>query len=277
MLGGLRSAQARSTQGAADGEEENSVMDQDLTALSYWFPKLEAAGLPVPRTKILDMPEPAQAVIWAAFDGEPGDTSALSSFAHDLAEAAKDFGYPFFLRTDHTSGKHNWDDTCFVASPGRIEEHLFYIAEFSELCGFPGLPWTRWVVREFLPTIPLGVCAKYGNMQICREFRFFVDGGEVRCWHPYWPLQALQEGGAPADLDYADMCHVAEEKASHGASWRRARDLAKAAGNAAGGGSWSVDILETRRGWVITDMAPAVKSYHWPECPHQHRTGGTGL
>jgi hypothetical protein len=43
--------------------------------------------------------------------------------------------------------------------------------------------------------------------------------------------------------------------------------FAKAAGCAVGG-AWSVDILETKRGWFVTDMAEASKSFHWPECPY---------
>lgn len=34
------------------------------------------------------------------------------------------------------------------------------------------------------------------------------------------------------------------------------------------GGAWSVDILETERGWMVTDMAEAHKSFHWEGCPH---------
>ena len=45
------------------------------------------------------------------------------------------------------------------------------------------------------------------------------------------------------------------------------RNLASAAGKAVGG-EWSVDILETRRGWYITDMAEAYKSWHWEGCPN---------
>jgi len=37
-------------------------------------------------------------------------------------------------------------------------------------------------------------------------------------------------------------------------------ELASQAGKACGG-QWSVDLLETDRGWYITDMAEAVKSY----------------
>jgi hypothetical protein len=45
-------------------------------------------------------------------------------------------------------------------------------------------------------------------------------------------------------------------------------ELANAAGRAVGG-VWSIDLLETRRGWMVTDMAEAHKSWHeWPECPN---------
>lgn len=32
--------------------------------------------------------------------------------------------------------------------------------------------------------------------------------------------------------------------------------------------AWSVDVLETRRGWFVTDMAEAARSFHWPGCEH---------
>jgi hypothetical protein len=44
--------------------------------------------------------------------------------------------------------------------------------------------------------------------------------------------------------------------------------IAIAAG-AALGGAWSVDILETKRGWFVTDMAEAGKSWHWPGCKNE--------
>jgi len=54
------------------------------TALSYWFPKIEAAGIPVPRTKILRMPREAREAIWAAFDGKGG-----VGYAHENREATQ--------------------------------------------------------------------------------------------------------------------------------------------------------------------------------------------
>jgi hypothetical protein len=231
----------------------------DKTALSYWFPRIEAAGLPVPRTILLNMPEAAQESIWAAFDGnEAGNPKA---FFDEIANAAAEVGYPAFLRTDHTSGKHDWNRTCFLPNEESIPNCVFSIAEFSEINGMFGeLPWTRWAVRELLPTIPIGHCQRYGDMPICREFRVFVTDDNIRCWHPYWPLHALEQGGAVYDgeFDYEAFCNP-------GAEQPRLEDIAIAAGEAVGG-SWSVDILETAKGWFLTDMAEAHKSYHWDGC-----------
>lgn len=232
----------------------------DPTALSHWFPKIEAAGLPVPRTKLFKMPADVQQEIWEALDGKPGE-GRIADFAKQVAVLAADFAFPIFLRTDHTSGKHEWRRTCFVTRPEDIGSHLVAIAEYSEMVGgIMGMPWDSWAIREMLPTIPLAVCPAFGDMPVCREFRFFVENDIVLCAHPYWPAKALQQGGVGPDAMhfYESLCRMDDEPELH--------RLASAAGKAVGG-AWSVDILETRRGWVITDMAEAHKSFHWEGCP----------
>jgi hypothetical protein len=238
----------------------------DRTALSFWFPKIEAAGLPVPRTKIFKMPTDAQEVILNAFDGKTDNGTALIDFARWVAAEAAELGFPLFLRTDHTSGKHGWRDTCFVPGPDALPKHMFGIAEYSELASIMGMPWDTWVAREMLPTIPFGVCPHYGDMPICREFRFFVDGDEIICQHPYWPANALERGGVRLNAhDFHKLSTVRDTGEMQVVS-----DLARRAG-AACGGAWSVDILETKRGWFVTDMAEAHKSFHWPDCPQEER------
>lgn len=233
----------------------------DLTALSYWFPKLLAAGLPVPRTTIVKMPEPAQRSIWAAFDGEDAPDSDPKPFFAEIARAAAEFGYPCFLRTDYTSDKHSWLNTCFLPDEASIPQHVFNIAEFSECASMIGLPWDTWAVREMLPTRRMGTCPRYGNMPICREFRFFLEDDRVVCRHFYWPHDSLIEGGADPDFDYEAMCGFQDGEEAELTA------LASAAGKAVGG-AWSVDILEMKRGWFVTDMAEASKSFHWEGCPH---------
>lgn len=246
-------------------------MDQratDKTALSYWFPKLEAAGLPVPRTLFISMPKEAQAAIWAAFDGSdgaPDEIAALQAFLGELAGLVREVGLPAFLRTEHTSAKHSWKHSCYVTSdePKQLGSHIFSIAEYSEINDmFGGLPWDRWVVREYLPIIPITTCPRYDDMPTCREYRFFVEGGEVRCWHPYWPLEALERGGG--DLSVHDRLTAAPD--DYETVFRLAHHAARAVD-----GAWSIDILETKRGWFVTDMAEAHKSFHWEGCEQARR------
>lgn len=234
------------------------------TALSYWFPIIESAGLPVPKTKILRMPEEVAKEIWGIFDGiEP--KGLVQPFFDEIDIAANAYGYPCFLRTDLTSGKHFWKDTCFLESAKDIASHVFRIAEFSELADLIGLDWNTWIVRELLPTIPLGVCTKYGNMPICQEFRYFVEDGTVKCHHPYWPLWTLEEGKPDKKIDYDSFCEIENEQ--------ELSVIASKAG-AVVGGAWSVDLLKTKRGWYLTDMAETSKSFHWEGCPNNPKKVG---
>lgn len=234
-------------------------MKDEKTALSYWFPKIEAAGLPVPRTTIVKMRREAQLEMLEFLDGDRGGGQHLREFTAELTKAAAEIGYPVFLRTDYTSGKHDWRHTCFILEAAVIPSHVSALIEYSEMVDIMGLPWDTWVVREFLLTMPLAVCPHYGLMPVCREFRFFVDGGDVLCFHPYWPRQALTEGGIedPAAI-YERLCEME--------NLPELSALASSAG-ASVGGAWSVDLLETERGWFVTDMAEAEKSFHWEDCP----------
>jgi hypothetical protein len=234
----------------------------DKTSLSYWFPLIEKAGLPVPKTEILMMPPESQAIIWMAFDCKGKDEELpLEPFYDELRAAAQRLGLPCFLRTSQTSAKHQWKSTCFLDSVEKLRQHVFDIVEFSECADMMGLAWDTWVVREMLPTIPYGTCPRYEDFPVCKEFRFFVDDGKALCFHPYWPLESLEQGGwepdAPLDVAYADLCRLDDES--------ELVALAEKAGKAVGG-SWSIDFLETKRGWFLTDMAEAHKSYHWKGC-----------
>jgi hypothetical protein len=235
------------------------VSSIDPTCMTYWLPRLQSAGLPVPRTELIAMPEEAKRDIYRLFDGQNLSGQA-EPFFQEIRRAAAAIGYPAFLRSSYTSAKHNWEHTCYLANPDQVASHVAGIIEYGEMASFEGLPCDWWAVREFLPTRPLAVCERYGNMPVCRELRVFVKDAQVLCSHPYWPLNALVEG-----------CVEDPERASAELSQISDREellnLASRAG-AAVGGTWSVDVLETARGWYITDMAEGYKSWHLPECPY---------
>jgi hypothetical protein len=247
--------------------------ERDKNCFSYWFPKLKAAGLPVPRTVITE----TEVELVALLDGE--SPSGFTLFLEQLRAAGDQLGWPAFLRTGHTSGKHHWKRTCYLPSADKLSQHVAALVELSACADVMGLPTNVWCMREMLPTKPVFTAPAFGDMPICREFRAFVDGGEVKCLHPYWPHEALMRGfpslradsfeerhELPCDFDLPDDF---EEKyaalSDLGDDEETIRTLASQAG-AALGGTWSVDLLDTDRGWYVTDVAEAARSFHWEGC-----------
>jgi len=234
------------------------ISNMDLNALSYWFPLLESAGLPVPKTIIVPMCADASLSASYLIGGDKIEDPhpELDIFFQKMKTAADQIGYPAFLRTDHTSGKHEFSQTCHVTSAETLNRNIFRLVEFSELCSVFGLPHNNWALRELLPVKTFGTCPNYSDMPVAREFRMFVNDGRVECYHPYWPLKALQDGGHSGD-GYQDLCKPDNEE--------DLLDLARRAGRAVPG-HWSIDILDTQRGLYIIDMAVACESYHWEGC-----------
>lgn len=248
-----------------DAIKEERLFRLDYNCLSWWFPKLLRAGLPVPKTRIVTIPtQGIRSAFFRVLDGKDLGSDARDWLAV-LKLAVEEIGLPCFLRTGHTSDKHNWRTTCYVANAIRFDlgSHVLRLIEFSECADIMGLPWNIWAVRELLPVRPIATL--YRGMPLVREFRCFVEGDKLLCCHPYWPWNAVEEGfadhKAPDGLEakYKAICETSE------AERRDIAELATAAGKACGG-QWSVDILDTDRGWMVTDMALANESWHWPGC-----------
>ena len=226
----------------------------NVNCLSYWWP-LIAPLVPTPRTEIVQSED-----LSPILDGEI--PVGWGEFLASMNVARGKIGGDCFLRTGQGAGKHNWSKTCFLPETANIARHVAELVEWSALVDIIGLPANVWCVREMLPTTPIGVCPDYEGMPVCREFRFFAEGGAVKCWHPYWPLDAINEGGLAGDFQfgwYEEFCRLDDPEPK-----RLAEIVSRAVP-----GAWSVDILETKCGWFVTDMAEASRSFHWPECPSQ--------
>ena len=194
------------------------------------------------------------------FDGK--QTGVLDGLCVTLDSLARSsgIGYPFFLRTGHFSGKHDWENTCYVKDKVDIRSNLIRLANMEVIVGASAgavNPFCVWVVREMLPTKPRLVCTAYGNFPIARELRVFVDGSRVAYHVPYWPDGAIEEG-SPKELDWAEKLNELQSFSAD--ELAELCSLASRAGGACRG-RWSVDLLETDCGWYITDMAEAEKSY----------------
>lgn len=227
----------------------------DRNNLAYWFPPLQAAGLPVPATEIVE----TDVNLLQLLDGNYPD--GFDAFMKELEGAVKRIGLPCFLRTGHTSGKHEWRRTCMLSDRNRLGWHVAALVESSALADMFGLPTQTWVVRELIQTEPLFHCLNYEDFPVTREFRFFVENGAVTHWQPYWPAGACEQGKPDNDgwdvlLDEASQIDAPERE--------KLEALAIAAATAVDDGYWSVDLLQDAGGaWWITDMADGAQSFRY--------------
>jgi hypothetical protein len=226
-------------------------MDLDLNSLAFWFPKLADAGLRVPRTEIVT----TNVELVELLDGNK--PAGFDAFVSELETAAATIGFPCFLRTGHGSGKHEWQDTCYVATRAEVVPHLVALVDWSHSVDLWGLPTDVWAVRELIATQPL--FHAFNGMPITREVRLFVRDEAVEHVQGYWPEDAIN--GA----DQADWRErLAAAQTFDAPTLAEVRDIACRAVAAVGGGYWSVDCLEGEAGqWWLTDMALGERSFRY--------------
>jgi hypothetical protein len=230
------------------------------TSLLYWYPLIKDI-LPTPRTEIVPVSDEDIGGLFKALDGK-GFPEILQT---RLFTAAGHFNYPLFLRTDFTSGKHDFLHTCFVQSDQEILSHVVALFE-DTLC--KDISIGAYVFREFV-MLDWGFKA-FRGLPISRERRYFVEDGKVLCHHPYWPEDAIEfhhihgtTGDWKKILNF-DLNIETPDEIHH---------LTKMAEtfSTAVPGAWSVDFAKTKFGspadWILIDAAEAFRSWHPSNCP----------
>lgn len=229
----------------------------DKSRLSWWYPRLQSAGLNdvMPRTTIIpyqgaDSPS-------KLLDGvtPEGWQRLVYDVGIAVAAEAEASSWPVFLRHDLFSGKHGYAQTCKIASLDQVSAHMTEMVVLWHMENwFASGGDDVWCVREWL-TIKRAVWSAFAHMPIGRERRYIVEDGRVADHFPYWPVAAIEWGspervkraiGSVSDEPYQEIFHLTP--------------LAIQAGKALGG-SWSIDFMETTRGWFLIDCALADESW----------------
>lgn len=221
--------------------------DIDRNDLAFWFHKLQATGVPVPRTIVVHTDGPI----------------ALTTLVEQLERSALSLGgFPVFLRTGHGSAKHDWRDTCCVLEGERLRYHVLRLIEWSESVDMIGLSTQTWVVREMLPLVT-AFHAFPGLMPINKERRYFIENGRVLCHHFYWPAAAIY--GADCD-NWQSLLDALNEETPN--ETRMLTAMSERVSRAFDG-AWSLDWAATTDGrWLAIDMADAARSWHAEDCPN---------
>lgn len=225
-----------------------------------WLPKIEAVGLPTPKTIIIPYAHHECAGI---FYGEKPEE--FESLIQSVRTACEEISYPVFIRTDLASAKHSGPSAYKIDSVELIECTLFNTLEHNEMAFWMEREGPQAIlVREFL-TLDAPFTA-FRGLPIAREWRLFSDGVNVICAHAYWPAESL-EGHVSRDVP--DWREKLAELEMIPAEMPELERMAITAAAAQGSGSWSVDFCRDVAGkWWLPDMAVMADSFHWPGCPN---------
>lgn len=100
----------------------------------YWYPILKLLRVPTPKTILID---PRVNLMEIVLDNK--EDKGYDYFIKRLKLAASQIGYPCFLRSGHTSHKHDWKDSCYLTEESQIKGHINTLVEFCACCDMFGL------------------------------------------------------------------------------------------------------------------------------------------
>lgn len=221
------------------------------TCLSYWFPKIQV-GLPeirMPETYLVRVDDMD---FLKTTDGIPPTPQMLLAVER-MKEAARKVGYPCFLKNSLFSGKHEWNDMCYVENAEQMQEHAIAITYMAACVGCESSLY--FVVRKLIKTNPLFVA--FQGMPITTERIFFVKDGGVYHVQDYWPPDSIQSPSVENWKEILEADKMTKDEFRQLWLWSEQISLLL-------GGGWSIDWLKDADGnWWLTDMAEDYKSYIW--------------
>ncbi len=238
---------------------DSRTQDYDPNSMLYWFPKIEQAGLPVPRTVLVRFDN---RTVWPAMDGKPIPDAPWDEFK----AAATEIGLPCFLRADQSSAKHDGPTAYRLDDLAKVESLIVRTFEDN---GLKDLTVHAFAFREWLDLDATFTAFGWGNAghPIAREWRVFADSEKCWCAHFYWPDTAIEQYNPSASNWRELLAAMSNDLSDDTRSMLEA--LAVSAVRALGGSPlqrWSVDFAQDRAGkWWLIDMAVARMSWH-PDC-----------
>lgn len=224
-------------------------------SLLLWYPKVKTLDIPQPKTEIVVLTEKE---LEAAYERIP--KSLLERVEKVIAQK---FQLPVFIRTDLSSAKHYWKDSCFYDGTDELWQHLWQVIEFNLCADVMGLPFKALVIREFIP-MDSKFTAFYGDMPVNPERRYFIDKGKVLCHHHYWIEEAIEQSKKPSVENWRELSKEmnTETKDEIKLLTGYAQMVAKVLP-----GFWSIDFCRAKDGrQILIDCATGERSWHPKDC-----------
>lgn len=238
-------------------------------SMTYWYPKIKDLDIPQPQTEIIPL-DLSLDEIFGILDGDKKSADAWDRQIPKLEQAINKIGLPAFIRTDYTSSKHDWNESCYLAELSNLKRTIANLTEMTLMCD---LSLQAFVIREYIE-MDSQFTAFSGEMPVNPERRYFIKDGKVQCWHPYWIEKAIgdsDEIGAEIGQSrlpenwrelLAEMNFETLEEVELLSSY--ARQIV-----AIMEGYWSVDFCKAKDGrWILIDMALGKASWHDERCEY---------
>lgn len=223
--------------------------DRFADSMLKWYPKIKDLDVPQPKTEIILLSEKEYL---STMDAMP------MAIVNKVIPVIQKFVLPVFIRTDQSSAKHYWKDTCFY-NGSNLVQHLYELCEFNHCADFMGLPFRSIIVREYIP-----MDSKYtasGDMPVNPERRYFIKNGKILCHHHYWIKDAIKNPSVKNWEELSDeMNNETEEEI---------KLLSSYVGQVINviDGFWSIDFCKAKNGrWYLIDMATGENSWHPKDC-----------
>jgi hypothetical protein len=224
------------------------------SSMTYWWPKLESLGVPVPETVEIGTE------LRAVDDGVPGTDGTVDEVFPDtdeLGDAIREVeGPPAFLRSDQMSAKHRMGEGSKITSeePESFNLNTWTLFERHKMA--IGVPEPKkFYVREWLDLYHQFTA--FTETPIAAELRYFILDGEVNDVGFYWPHDAIQR---PDSENWEELLTETKETSYEYEDYSRqiASEVAEEFD-----GYWSVDFaLTDDYDWYCIDMARGRVSWH---------------
>lgn len=194
--------------------------------MAYWYPKIRDLDVPMPETQPLPLNT---------------ESSGMPEYDNDrAAEFVENMGGKAFLRSGFKHAAITPHAGSYIWGKDDIEETAAELMAQHNMMQLP-LGESLWI-REWLD---LNHC-NYVEANLHPEVRFFIENGDVLCWHPRLEgFDRLDSGDKFRELAISFIEQTASTLETYAQRVANVID-----------GSWSVDFVrDTEGNWYLTDMA----------------------